>query len=91
MTPDKLDDYLRERLGSSVHQFEYHIKWNNLKLRYYLIGDKLFDMDPEDALAPCFLPSDAFFLLTLEPKVEMLHYLKSSPIFVCPDIFSNSC
>ena len=70
MELSELENYIRERLGDQIHRFYLYRDIPQLILRYRWIGDKLFDIDPENPLAPCFLSHDAFLLFALEPSVD---------------------
>lgn len=89
MKSAELEKYIRERLGDQIHRFDLYRDMTQLMLRYRWIGDKLFDMDPENPLAPCFLSNDSFLLFALEPSVERLRFFKKNPPFTCPNIFKQ--
>lgn len=89
MELSELENYIRERLGDQIHRFYLYRDIPQLILRYRWIGDKLFDIDPENPLAPCFLSHDAFLLFALEPSVERLRFFKTNGAFICPNIFKQ--
>ena len=68
MKSSELENHIRERLGDQSHRFNLYHDMTYLMLRYRWIGDKLFDIDPENPLAPCFLSHDAFLLFALIMK-----------------------
>lgn len=85
----ELENYIRERLCEQSHRFDLYRDMTQLVLRYRWIGDKLFDMDPENPLAPCFLSHDSFLLFALDPSLERLRFFKKNPPFICPNIFKQ--
>ncbi len=89
MKSAELENYIRERLGDQIHRFDLYRDMTQLMLRYRWIGDKLFDMDPENPIAPCFLSNDSFLLFALDPSVERLKFFKKNPPFACPNIFKQ--
>lgn len=89
MKSAELENYIRERLGDQIHRFDLYRDMTQLMLRYRWIGDKLFDMDPENPIAPCFLSNDSFLLFALDPSVERLRFFKKNPPFACPNIFKQ--
>lgn len=89
MKLSELENYIRERVGDQSHRFDLYRDMTQLILRYRWIGDKLFDMDPENPLAPCFLSNDDFLLFALEPSVERLRFFRTNGAFICPDIFKK--
>ena len=89
MKSSELENHIRKRLGDQSHRFNLYHDMSCLMLRYRWIGDKLFDIDPENPLAPCFLSHDDFLLFALEPSVERLRFFKTNPTVICPDIFKK--
>lgn len=89
MKSAELENHIRERLGDQSHRFNLWHDMTYLMLRYRWIGDKLFDIDPENPLAPCFLSHDSFILFALEPSLERLRFFKTNGAFICPGIFKQ--
>lgn len=89
MKSAELENYIRERLGDQIHRFDLYRDMTQLMLRYRWIGDKLFDMDPENPIAPCFLSNDSFLLFALDPSVERLRFFRMNGAFICPNIFKQ--
>ena len=89
MKSAELENYIRKRLGYQIHRFDLYRDMTQLMLRYRWIGDKLFDMDPENPIAPCFLSNDSFLLFALDPSVERLRFFKKIPLLHAPISLSN--
>lgn len=89
MKSSELENHIRKRLGDQSHRFNLYHDMSCLMLRYRWIGDKLFDIDPENPLTPCFLSHDDFLLFALEPSVERLRFFKTNPTVIYPDIFKK--
>ena len=62
MTEEQLNQYIAERLGDRRLQALTVSDWRSLRARYRWIGDKLFDIDPQNTCVPLvFLHMNPFY------------------------------
>ena len=79
MTEEELNQYIAEQLGDQRLQALTVSNWRSLRARYRWIGDKLFDIDPQNSCAPCFLAHEPFLLFALDPTLERLRFFQALP------------
>lgn len=79
MTEEELNQYIAEQLGDQRLQALTVSNWRSLRARYRWIGDKLFDIDPQNPCAPCFLAHEPFLLFALDPTLERLRFFQALP------------